>query len=549
MPSCGGDEGRHRTRHAGERADDDAEASGDEGEPKPESEQDVRSRKALSFAKKRNSAQAYRDVVTRYPGTVGAEGAQMELVRLRADEAREAFGAGKLKEARALAEEAIRKGDPMIAEQARRLLQEIDHRDAVRASKAITELLAKESSLANCKQAIGIASETLGEQPSAFLLRDLRTATLQPLTDCVQGVIDAATDTGSYAVASELVHNPATKRALGNNAWHALDLSLGDKTVLAIGNVVEPSIKKGKWEDAFATIKKWQSAHAAQEDQIEVASQQARDAITKILLDRGPSVIGRPKADALLADIARALALFEGMNVAGELKTLQQRVATWVECERLKCKPVPKPKLVFNFGAAALVPPTSVQASPTETLPNATKFWVLAESKAHVLVAIEQPASVKSWEDRMAAAKGWIDASVIRLEDTSDWLPVGKALEQVRVWLPTGQENNNLYLLGIVESVSGTDVTVKKISDGQTVTVKRDVLRTGNLNTGLKVLAFCGDELRLTVARFEQLVPQTSGNIVAGVMCLNAEGKDDKRRLQVLGSVRAKPEWLPPRRP
>jgi hypothetical protein len=164
------------------------------------------------------------------------------------------------------------------------------------------------------------------------------------------------------------------------------------------------------------------------------------------------------------------------------------------------------------------------------------------------LVAREDPGDVRTWNQRLAAAKGWVESSVLEKDDTSLWLPVGKALESVRVWVPTGRDDK-LYLLGVVESVAGSDVTVKKISDGQATTVKRDVLHTGNMVRGLKVLAFCTDSGTPSPARFEEFTAMSSGASVARLMCLTTDGKDDKLRDAVLGSLRAKPEWLPARRP
>jgi hypothetical protein len=137
---------------------------------------------------------------------------------------------------------------------------------------------------------------------------------------------------------------------------------------------------------------------------------------------------------------------------------------------------------------------------------------------------------------------------VLKAEDTTDWLPLGKGLEGLRVWVPVAKADG-LHQLGIVQTVDGAVVNVKKMADGQTVASKREVLRPGNMRAGLKVLAFCVDPQNLVPARFEEVIANATGHPVARVMCLTAEGKDDKSRNELIGALRSKPEWLPARKP
>jgi hypothetical protein len=520
--------------------------SGDNSAEQDKREQD--SKKALGFARRTSTAEAFLDVIHRFEGTAGADQARVELARIRSVQAREALGAGDRVKARALAQEAIRMGDPSIAEQAQATLDQIEHSNAREAGKAVKELTQAGANAEACGKAVQIVSDTLGEQPSPLLLRDVRTATLQQVSGCVQSLIDAAERLEAFAAARKIVETPAAKRALGEETAHALLSTLSDKIVGAISVALRTDLAKGKWENAFATVKAWGDAGAAGPQQLELARQQARDGITKDLLARGQAALGGAGADAVLREVARALKLFEGLNVAPELKSMQGYLEASIECKRLACTPLPAPRRVFTFGATGLLPLVGGQEATGESMPNATQLWVVAAGKGRSMVAREQPAAFKNWIERLSSAKGWVDSSVLENEDTSSWLPVGKALVNVRVWLPTGRDDK-LYLLGNVESVQGKDVTVKKISDGQNVTLKREDLRSGYLPKGLKVLAFCGDQLQQTPATFIELVTMSSGSVVAHVMCLNPDGKDDKARESVLGSIRSKPEWLPARRP
>jgi hypothetical protein len=534
--SCGGDDGKRRVHHAGDKDGDEAREAREEA-----------ARQDLAKARKSNTEPAYRLVMKRHEGTAAADEARIGIARLRADEAREALGKGDRKKARALADEAQKTGDPSVAEQARVTLEQIDRSDARHAGKEVKEALEGGQNAESCKKAIDVLAATLGDHPSPVLMRDARKETLQQISSCVQATIDGADKMESFAEARKIIDAAGTKTAVGNDTWHSLSTTFNDKTVTSLVAAVQPDLKANKWESAFATIKKWADAGATGPEQLEVARQQVRDTITSDLLARGKAVLGQAKPEPVLADVDRALKLFEGLNVAPELKTLQTHISAWIECKKLACTVTPKSKMQFTFGATPLQPATSVQsATPVEALPNATKLWVLATGKGKSLVAREDPGDVRTWGERLGAAKGWIDASVLQNDDTSLWLPMGKALEGGRVWLPTGRDDK-LYLLGGVESVSGKDVTVKKISDGQTSTLKREDLRTGNMQRGLKVLAFCGDSL--SQARFEEFVSMTSGASVARVTCLTADGKDDKLHDVVLGSLRTKPEWLPARKP
>ena len=531
---CGGDTG---SRHAhGAHADAARE------------QREAAAREDLHKARRANTEEAFLLVMKRHPDTNAAEEARVDIARLRADAARAAFGKGDRKLARTLAEEAQKTGDPAVGEQARITLEQIDRSDARHAGKAVKDMLASGQSKDNCTKAVNIAAETLGPHPSPLLTRDLRKETLQPLSGCMQAVIDSSDKMETFAESRKLVESPAAKAALGADTFHALSSAFNDKAVTTLVASVQPDLKANKWEAAFATIKSWADAGAAGPQQVETARQQVRDHITKELLTKGTAVLGQPRPEPVLADIERALKLFEGLNVAPELKTLQAHLATWIECKKLACTAIPNTRMSYTFGATAMFPATQPAGAAEETLPNATKLWALATGKGKTLVAREDPGSVRTWNARLGAARGWVDASVLKNDDTTYWLPVGKALEGVRVWLPTGRDDK-LYLLGNVESVAGNDVTVKKISDGQTVTVKRDVLRTGVMPKGLKVMAFCAEELQQTPARYEETIPITAGASMARVMCFTPEGKDDKTKDVVFGSLRSKPEWLPPKKP
>ena len=529
---CGGDDGKRP------RGSQDG----------PSSEREQEARQDLAKAQKAGTEEAFLLVIKRHEGTRASEAARVEIARLRAEGARAELGKGNRKKARELAVEAMRTGDPEVADQARTTLEQIDQSDARHAAKAVKEILGSAQGPEECGKALAAVSETLGEKPSALLVRNVRKETLQPLSGCLQGLLDGAKDQASFAAARKVVASPDAKNAVGADTWHGISTSFNDKTVAAMVAATKGDIQAGKWESAFATIKKWGESGAADQAQVEAASQGARDLITKDLIAHGNAGIGNAKAQAALAEVERGLKLFEGLNVAPELKAMHSWLQGWLECKRLGCTMTGKPQPVFTLGATPVLPLTTAQeGAAAEMLPNATRTWTLATGKGRALIAREDPADRLSWAGRFSVARGWVDAASLQKEDTTYWVPMGKALENVRVWLPSGHDDK-LYLLGVVQSVADKDVTVKKLADNQPVTVKRDVLRSGNLAKGLKVLAFCTDQLNPTEARFEEIVV-LSGVATAKVTCVGQDGADGKTLNEVLGSLRSKPEWLPPRKP
>jgi hypothetical protein len=518
------------------------------GEDPQAAQNEANATKALRYAKNTDTIPAYQDIIKRYPGTEAAGQAQLEIARLQEVMARQALGNRDLKAARQFAMEARKNGDTTIGQLADADLAQIDRAEAREVGKIVEQTLSKAPNLEGCTAAMAATADVLGEQPSDLLVREVREKTLQQLSGCVDRAVRAASEDGSYAAVRKALDDPKAKKALGDKTWFAFVTMLNEAVVAAMRTAVQADIDARKWETAFETIKKWGADGRAAQPQVELALQAARDTITKDLLARGQAELGGRNPAPVIADIDRALKLFEGLNVAEELTTLRRRLTVWSECKRIACTAVTRPTPGWNFGATKLMPADAPSAAAIETFANGTRFWVLARGRGLALISKQEPASVGSWADRIAAASGWVDASTIKAEDTTQWLPVGQALVDVRVWLPTGRADK-LYLLGVVKAVQGDKVTVQKISDGESVTVKRTDLRIGTLTPGAKVLAFCRDELTPVEARLDALVEHRGGTPTARVMCLTDDGKDDKTRDEVLGSLRARPEWLPARKP
>ncbi len=518
------------------------------GDPraKPVDPREDGAKTALVAAKEQNTVDAYTDVIKRFSGTNAADEAKLELARVSTSEARSALSSGDRAAARQHARTAKQWGDPMIAQQANVVLDQIDRADVRAAVSEVKRLLPTGA----CKDAVELVANTLGEDPSPALLNGLRSQTLRPLSDCMEQAVRKAHDRESLFVARSLVESAAAQRALGDGTWNALLDTLGDRATGLIASEISPELQAGKWEPAFAKIKEWSTHGSLGPQHADLAKQQARDAITTEVLQKAEASIGKRGGTTTLKELDRALGLFTGMNVDGALKETREQLATWVQCERLGCALETKPRVAYTLGSVPLLPSSDVTQASTEALPHATKVQIIARGNRYSLVTRENRNDADTAAERVGLADGWVESTLLKPQDTTEWLPVGKALENERVWLPSGRDDG-LYLLGVVTAVGQKDVTVKKLSDGLPTTLRRTDLRNGHLAKGLRVLAFCSDQLNLSEAQVELILPQVGGAPLARVHCGSTGGTSngDSTRNAVLGSLRAKPDWLPPRKP
>jgi hypothetical protein len=507
----------------------------------------------LQKARKTNTESAYKLVMKRHPETRAYAAAASAIASMRLEEAKIALSKEALPHARELADEALKNGDAQVQAAAKAVLEQIGQAQIAAVVKAANDALKEGTTPQACAKATETLATALRAEPDPDAMRVKHAQALQPVTGCLQallegaGALDGKEGIKAYAAMRKAIEAPATRLALGAEASQALLATLNDRVTHALASATQADIKARKWENAAVTIQQWTEGGAATSKQIDAVKQSVREAVTKSLLERGKAGIGKPGADAVLADLDRGIK-FLGSGAPEELKTLQSQLTLWLACSKVSCTAAAKPALKYTFGIAQMAPAVDPKATDRENLPTATKVWVLATAGAQSLVAKEDPGEAKTWEEKLTAARGWIATSFLQAEDTSDWLPLGAALEKARVWLPVGGDGTP-YMLGVVQSVTDKDVAVKRIEDSQVVTVKREVLRTGNMKQGLKVLAYCVDTQAPTPARFEQVVQSASGQPVARVTCLTTDGKDDKPRDEVLGRLRTKVEWLPARKP
>ena len=99
------------------------------------------------------------------------------------------------------------------------------------------------------------------------------------------------------------------------------------------------------------------------------------------------------------------------------------------------------------------------------------------------------------------------------------------------------------YQLGIVDRVEGTKVVVKRLGDSSEVTVALTQIVFGTLESGIRVLAFCTDQISPEPAKISGLVTAGGGTPKVKITC----DKGDLTRVEVAGALASKREWLPKR--
>jgi hypothetical protein len=154
----------------------------------------------------------------------------------------------------------------------------------------------------------------------------------------------------------------------------------------------------------------------------------------------------------------------------------------------------------------------------------------------------EDPGAASGADDGTAA--GWVDTTNLQTSDTDMWLPPPEQLAGVQVWGPLRPPAKE-YSLGVVSKVDGKKVTVKRLADGREETIALADIRAGKLEKGLKVMAFCTNQLRPEPAKVDSIVTSEGGSPKVKVIC----EKGDLQKVELGGSLTTKAEWLPPRKP
>jgi hypothetical protein len=353
--------------------------------------------------------------------------------------------------------------------------------------------------------------------------------------------IEKEVNAGKPDAARQLINTPDATTALPADGYNQLGLKLQKLVVDKSASEIQPLLAEKKWNEAITKLGELEkSGLLTAEDQV-VAFALVQNAIRTQVLELAKQALSAPKPAELEAQIATLVEIAKWKAVPQEVRLARSKLKATLECDKLRCK-FQKPVPAWAWGTIDIHPLDAHDGAATGKLKHAQKVWVVAKSKDVSLVAGEDPGSAER-AALLDKAVGWVQAANLKPVDTELWLPPAEELVGVQVWGPL-RPNVKDYFLGVVTKVEGDKITVRRYADNLPHTVDAASLRSGKLTQGLKVMAFCADQLHSEPAKIDSIVSTQGGSPKVQILC-------DKgtMRVDLAGSLSSKPEWLPPRKP
>lgn len=494
--------------------------------------------RVLERARQTKSIEHYRRLVLRFPDTNAATEAKDELSALLLAQAEKYLGEGDWATAEERAEEARMYAGLDLTRKARAMQQSIDEGRAVE----VADRAKKQAAEGKCASALKAVATPLREKPREHFKTQLQKNSQDALVECIAKKTGQDVAAGNVDAARALVDSPDATTALSNEGHEQAKQALLKHVVAESTKEIQPLLAEKKWKEAFAKLDELTTAGKLSKTERPVADDIVRDAIARHLLKLAPEGLASKKPSAVLAEFDAAMALARFSEPPAPLAKARAELTIAVECEKERCR-MTDPTPVWAWGASDLAPPSDADGKASGKVKHAQQLWQLGKAAARLLVATEDPGDAKGTA-LFAKASGWVDAKVVKPTDTEKWLPPSDQLPGVRIWGPLRPPSKD-YHLGTVVKVEGNKAVIKRLADDQEVTVPLSSLRVGTLEKGLRVMAFCTDELKPETAKVEEEVPDPRGKPKVKIAC----DKGDLRRSDIAGALTTKAEWLPPRRP
>jgi len=480
----------------------------------------------------------YREIILNFGGTNAAAAARTELAELLVLQAEQALPAHNWAAAEELADEAKRYGNVLTTRRARAVLDRIDDGRA----GEIVSVAQKHAAAGDCENALEQVAAPLRKKPRARFREQLQKLSEGTLVDCLTKKVEAEVARGAVEAARSMLETPDATTALTKRGYDLLHVALAKSVVQKSTAVIRPLLAEKKWLEAIARLGGMKTTGALNDDEYALAFVMVQDAIAAYLPElvkqgmvaRSPSEATRQIDD--LIQLARWKVVPEGV------RQMRQKLILAVECEKFRCtlqKGVP----AWAWGAIPLQPIGDPSAAQPKRIAHAQKVWLIAKAKDRVLVATDDPGGLRGAE-LLDKAAGWIEPTRLKNADTETWLPPDDQLIGVRVWGPLRPPSRD-YQLGVVTKVDAGKVSVKRYADNLEQIVDLAAIRAGTLPKGLRVMAFCADELHQEPATVDEVVGQDASLPRVKVRCEKA----DKSRVEVVAGLSTKLEWLPRRLP
>ncbi|EYF02475.1 hypothetical protein [Chondromyces apiculatus] len=471
-----------------------------------------------------------------------AEQARIESSRKKIDEASLATDEKRYADANKLLKEA----EALNIESHRFEIQEarekLDKREAKLWSNEVSEQLDGKQ----CAEAFASLSKEFEARKSEIFKAEVKKLVHTQAVACTSGKLDELATAGKFGEARSFLGSPSTKVVLGEAAWKKLSAETEGTATEAMAGQLAEDLQAKRWAAAADKV----DAAVKRGDVTEAAGQnlmgRVRAAAAPELTAKAAQAVGSRSAAADLKDVDALIARLgwevQASDLAGiakdkampeDLGKKRAALATYVETQRLKLKPLKKAEKRWMHGLVPLAPAGSAEGASRRDLKQGTAVWVLGQTKDVALITEADPGGA-AFNAALDLAAGWVPVRTLAKEDTAEWLPPNDQLKGLQVWGPL-REKQAFLELGTVTEVKGEEVTVTRLADDVAVKTTRDKLRKGQLVKGMKVLTLC-DQENQPATIFEHI----QGMRVARVQCDSGLQKE-----QPLSSLRSRPDLLP----
>jgi len=472
-----------------------------------------------------------------------AEQAKIQKSRSKIDAAKDALDSKAYDQARKLLREASELGVESHKFEIEETAEKLDKRQAKMWFNEAHELFGQKK----CVEAFAQLAEQIDGLESETFTREIRKLTATEAQECASGAIDAMSANGKFAEARAFASAAPTKSVLGPAGAKKLATELDLVIAEALKGQVDPDVKAKKYGVALEKIDAAVKSGNATEEIAATAIAHVRDAATPDIAAQAAAAIGRGDASKTLVAIDATIKQLRWEPTApdgtpapkekatpDELAKKRDGLATWVEAQRLQIKMGNRPEKKYLHGKMALQPAAKADAPSRRDLAPGTELWVIGVAKDRALVADVDPGT-SQLAVVFEKSVGWVKLDRLQKSPTVDWLPPDDQLKGEQVWGPL-RSGQTLLELGTVTDVTGKDVSVKRMTDGQITKLARGKLRPGKIAVGLKLVGVCKEKEKEVPV--DEIVPP--GRSVR-FNCGGTEGIKE----EVLESLRTKTELLP----
>lgn len=499
---------------------------------------EAKASRLLARARATHDPERYRQIIARFGDTRAAEDARQDLSVILVSEAKAAVGKKDWATADDHAEEARIYANLETTRQAIAIENQIDDGRGAEVAQAAARLAAEDK----CASALKVVAAPLRKKPRARFRKVVQEQSRKPLVDCLTRKLTAEVNAGDLEPARAMIETPDATTALSNVGYRQVRAALQKLMVRRSTSGIQPLLAEHKWRDAIAKLGEMRKARTITTDEYGVAFAIVQDAIRKYLLEVAQKGLTAPKPSRVMDDLDAEARIAGWKTLPDDLEAARSLLAVAVECERLHCR-LQKPAPAWAWGAIAVHPPELADGPAKSQLHHAEKIWVVAKGRKHELIALKDPGRARGRALYQQVA-GWVEPAHLESVDTKMWLPPTDQLAGARVWGPLRPPSKD-YHLGVVQRVEGKKVVVRRLSDALDTTVDLKSLRVGQLPKGLRVMAFCTDQLHTEPARVDSIVTAQGGVPKVKFTCDHG----GLTRVDLGGSLTSKAAWLPPRRP